>query len=339
MDLTMVIRAVIVAAFEPDAGPVPGEMRYFREREGLAEELELAAGYRRLWLNRETGVLGVVAGVGAARAAASVMALGLDARFDLTEALWLVTGVAGVDPARGSLGCVVLPEYVVDGDLCHEIDAREMPAEWPDGFVPIGKSTPYEAPREARFNGDDGIVFRLNGELVAWAYGVARGVELVDTEKMAARRMQFGVTEPPSVMRGDELARTTFWHGKLMRERARRWVAYQTDGAGEYALTAMEDAGVLTALRALAGAGRVDWGRVVIARGVSNFDGQREGITAAESLVESRVATYSAYLPALENAWRVGQRILEAWLVGAVRVEARTGNSNGQYGDSSLRSE
>ncbi len=320
MDLTMVIRAVVVAAFEPDAGPVPGELRYFREREGLAEEMEFAAGYRPLWLNRETGVLGVVAGVGAARAAASVMALGLDGRFDFSGALWLVTGVAGVDPARGSLGCVVLPEYVVDGDLCHEIDGREVPAEWADGFVPIGKSTPYELPREARFNGDDGIVFRLNGELVDWAYGVAQEVELVDSEKMAARRRQFEPAETagmgPSVVRGDELAQTTFWHGKLMRERARRWIDYQTDGQGTYALTAMEDAGVLTALRALAGAGRVDWERVVIARGVSNFDGQRGGITAAESLVESRVATYSAYLPALENAWRVGHAVLEGWLGG-----------------------
>ena len=324
------VKAVVVAAFEPDAGPVPGELRYFREREGLAEEMAFAAGYRPLWLNRETGVLGMIAGVGAARAAASVMALGLDARFDLTGALWLVTGVAGVDPARGSLGCVVLPEYVVDGDLCHEIDAREMPAEWVDGFVPVGKSTPYEQPQEARFNGDDGIVFRLDGELVNWAYGVVRGVELVDSEKMAARRKQFEPAETagrrPSVVRADELAQTTFWHGKLMRERARRWVEYQTDGLGDYALTAMEDAGVLTALRALAAAGRVDWGRVVIARGVSNFDGQRAGITAAESLAETKVATYSAYLPALENAWRVGSAVLAGWLAGggAVPLQGKT---------------
>ena len=34
--------------------------------------------------------------------------------------------------------------------------------------------------------------------------------------------------QPPSVLRGDELAQTTFWHGKLLRERARRWVDYQT---------------------------------------------------------------------------------------------------------------
>jgi purine nucleoside permease len=124
---------------------------------------------------------------------------------------------------------------------------------------------------------------------------------------MASRRVQFGVQAGPSVVRGDELSSTTFWHGRMMSERARRWVAYQTDGKGEYAITAMEDAGVLQALTLL---GFVD--RVVIVRGVSNFDRQREGISAAESLAETKVVGYSAYLPALENAWRVGSKLVKA---------------------------
>ncbi len=261
----------------------------------------------------DAGVLGLVTGVGAARAAASVMALGLDARFDLTEAYWMVSGVAGIDPERGSLASVVLPEYVVDGALCHEIDAREMPAEWPDGFVPIGKSLPYEQPREDRFNGDDGIVFQLHGELVARAFAMAKEVELVDTSEDggAAQAVCAGAAQaPPGVLRGDELASTTFWHGALMSARARRWVEYQSEGRARYAMTAMEDAGVLQSLRFLANAGRVDFSKVLIVRGASNYDQQRAGITAAESLVESRVASYSAYLPALENAYRVGSAIL-----------------------------
>ncbi len=310
------LRAVVVAAFEPDAGPIPGELRHLIERESLAEQLPLPAGYRPLRLNRQTGVLGIVTGVGAARAAASIMALGLDPRFDLTQALWLITGVAGIDPARGSLASVVLPEYIVNGSLTHELDAREIPAAWPDGFVPIGRSTPYEQPREARFNGDDGIVHRLNPELIAWAHALTRALPLLDTDKMAARRRQFEPAEsahqPPSVILGDELAQTTFWHGRLLRERARRWVDYQTDGRATYTLTAMEDAGILTSLAALGAAGKVDYNRILIARAASNFDSQREGITAAESLAETKVATYSAYLPALENAWRVGHAILQA---------------------------
>ena len=246
------------------------------------------------------------------------MALGLDPRFDVRDALWLVSGVAGVDPERGSLGSVVLPEYVVEGGFAHEIDAREIPADWPDGFVPIGKSTPYEEPRVPRFNEDDGLVFKLDAELVGWAFQSCRAEPLLDSKKMAERRKQFMpfkmAQQPPRVLCGDELASTTFWHGRLLRERARRWVAYQSDGRASYALTAMEDAGILQSLTFLANAGLVNFSNVLIARGISNFDGQREGIGAAESLAETKVASYSAYLPALENAWRVGHRILEAWL-------------------------
>lgn len=312
-----IIKAVILAAFEPDEGPAPGEFRLWREREHLTRELPFPQGYRPLWLS-ESGVLGIVTGVGAARAAASVMALGLDPRFDLTRAHFLISGVAGIDPSRGSLASVVLPEYIVDGNLTHELDAREIPADWPDGFVPIGKSRPYEQPREARFNREDGIVFRLHAPLVRWAWELTRELPLQDTQPMAERRAHFQPAQTaqraPHVLCGDELSSTTFWHGRLLSHRARRWVDYQTRGKADYALTAMEDTGILQALHFVSNAGRVDLTRVLVVRAASNYDQQRTGITAPESLAETRVATYSAYLPALENAHRVGHTILAALL-------------------------
>jgi len=313
--LTISIDALIFAAYEPDSGPIPGELRYFIEREELTETFPFAVGYRPLRVNRDRRILACITGVGAARAAASVMALGLDPRFDLTQARILVTGVAGIDPTRGSLASVVLPEYVVDGDLCHEIDAREIPSEWPDGFVPIGKSTPYEQPLSQRFNGDDGIVFRLNPQLVARAFAVCQDVELLDTPAIARRRQLFNPAEtagkPPSILRGDEFSSTTFWHGKLLSRRASAWIDYQSSSAATYAITAMEDTGILQSLKFLAAAGRIDFERVLIARAAANHDQQRDGLTATESLAETRVATDSAYLPALENAWRVGRRLID----------------------------
>ena len=297
----------------------PGEIRKWCEGLRLRERIPFVHGYQALYSNG-AGILGIVTGMGSVRAAASIMALGMDPRFDLTQAFWVVSGVAGVDPARTSLGSVVLPEWVVDGNLAHEIDPREIPSEWPDGLVAIGKTTPYQLPRAARFNGDDGIVFRLNAELVGWAFGLVKDVELVDRENMAARRLQFEPAETahraPHVVRGDELSSATFWHGRLLSERARRWVDYQTEGLGDYCVTAMEDTGTLQSLTFLAAAGRVDFARVLIVRAASNFDQQRPGISAAESLVETNVTTYSAYLPALENAYRVGARIVEGLLAG-----------------------
>ena len=309
--MSLALQAVVLAAFEPDAGPIPGELTHFIERENLSESEPFPAGYRPPWLNSARGLLACATGVGAARAAATVMALGLDMRFDLSRATILVTGVAGADPERATLGAVVMPEFVVDGDLCHELDGREIPAEWLDGFVPIGKAVPYEQPLAHRFNGDDGIVYRLE---TAGAFERIKGVDLLDTEGVQRRRRLFGASGSPAVVRGDELSSSTFWHGSMLSARARRWVAYQTQGRGSYAITAMEDSGMLASLRLLAAAGRVDFSRVVIARGVSNFDRQRCGITAAESLAETRVATDSAYRPALENAWRVGTRLIEGTL-------------------------
>ena len=92
-------------------------------------------------------------------------------------------------------------------------------------------------------------------ERLRWPGGVA----LKDTEAIGRRRKLFAPEETawraPEVLRGEELSSTTFWHGRLMSERARRWVAYQTGGRGQYAITAMEDAGILTALKGLCAAG------------------------------------------------------------------------------------
>lgn len=308
------IQFVVVAAFEPDSSPVPGELTHWITGLSLTQRVPLEAAYRPLWTD-ENGVLALATGVGAARAATSLTALGLDPRFDLTQAYFLITGVAGINPERGSLASVVLPEYVVDGDLTHELDAREIPLDWPDGFVPIGKTTPYEQPRSDRFNADDGLVFHLNPALVLWALEQTRSLSLLDTPQMAERRRHFGPAaahQPPRIQRGDELSSSTFFHGRLLSERAARWVAYQTEARATYTMTAMEDTGILSALQALGRAGRVDWNRVLLARAASNFDQQRVGATAAESLSETRVTSYSAYRPALENAFRAGNALLEA---------------------------
>src|SRR5262245_35618846 len=135
------IKVVVVSMFErgADTGDQPGELQLWVERDHLDRVLPFPQSYHDLRMNRD-GVLSVLTGVGTAKAAASIMALGLDPRFDLTHAYWLVAGIAGVDPADASLGSAAWAEWVVDGDLGHEIDAREIPADWPTGKIPLRKS-------------------------------------------------------------------------------------------------------------------------------------------------------------------------------------------------------
>ena len=318
------VKVVVVAMFErgADTGDEPGEFQYWVEREKLDRVLPFPQGYRDLRMNGD-GVLGVVTGIGTAKAAATIMALGLDPRFDLSKAYWLVAGIAGIDPADGSLGSAAWAEWVVDGDLGHEIDAREIPAGWKTGYVPLRKSTPYEMPRAP----DEGQVYHLNATLVEWAYGLTRAVKLQDTEGIKERREQFAepnARREPFVMKGDTLSSMTFWHGKRMDEWANEWVKYYTEGKGNFVTTAMEDTGTLQALTFLNKAGRADLKRVMVLRTASNYDQPRPGITAAESLAETKIGKYSGFLPALDAAWRVGCVVVREIARNWAKYGART---------------
>src|SRR5581483_6389066 len=292
------VKVVVVTMFErgADTGDDPGEFQFWVERSKLDRVLPLPQAYHDFRINRD-GVLGTGTGVGTARAAASIMAVGLDPRFDLRKSYWVVAGIAGIDPADASLGSAAWAEWVVDGDLAHEIDAREIPAGWKTGYVPLRKSKPYELPRRVP---DEGEAYHLNPALVEWAFQLTKDVQLQDTEAMRRRREQFSsinARRPPFVLKGDTISSMTFWHGKLMSEWANDWVKYHTGGEGNYVTTGMEDTGTLQSLTFLSHAGLVDLNRVLVLRTASNYDQQRPGISAAESLAETKIGQYSAYLP------------------------------------------
>lgn len=306
------IKVVVVTMFErgEDTGDAPGEFQLWVEREKLNTVLPFAQGNRPLRTDGK-GLIAMVTGVGTAKAAAGVMALGMDPRFDLSKAYWLVAGIAGVDPADASLGSAAWATYVVDGDLAHEIDAREIPAGWKTGFVPLRKAVPYEMPvREP----NEGEMYKLNEPLVDWAYRLTKGLDLGDTPALKERRALMtgmpNAQRPPFVLKGDTLQSSTFWHGKLLNEWANDWVSYHTRGVGNYVTTAMEDTGTLQSLSLLAKAGKVDLARVLILRTASNFDSQRPQISAAESLAENKAGGYAGFIPAVESAWKVGSTVV-----------------------------
>jgi purine nucleoside permease len=310
------IRVVVVAMFEPgaDTGDQPGELQAWVERFPLPVVLPFPQGGHHLRYNPGKGVLAVLTGVGTARAAASIMALGTDPRFDLRRAYWLVAGIAGADPEDMSLGSAAWAEWLVDGDLAHEIDAREIPRGWSTGYLPLDRTEPYARPRPE----GSGLVHHLDPGLVGWAYRLTRGTHLPDSAVLRRARDRFkgfpNARRPPSVIRGDNLGAMTYWHGALLNRWADRWVRYWTAGRGEFATSAQEDTGTAQALTFLDQAGKADFRRLLVLRTASNPTMQYPGITAAESLARETVGLYSAYLPALEAAYRVGSRAVDALL-------------------------
>jgi purine nucleoside permease len=316
-----------------DTGDVPGEFQYWVEREKLDRVIPLPAAAHDVRANRDGSIIGLVTGTGNSNAAASIMALGCDPRFDLRHSYWLVAGIAGVDPADASLGSAAWAEYVVEGDLAHEIDAREIPAGWPTGFVPLRRNEPYEQPHVAAQDAP-GQVYHLDPGLVNWAFDLTKGIALADNEQMAARRAAYTDTpnarRPPFVLKGDAMASSTFWHGKLLNQWANDWVRYFTDGQGNYVMTAMEDTGTLRSLTNLTRAGRVDVRRALVLRTASNYDSQWPGATAAESMSGEKLGVYSAYLPSLEAAYVVGSRVAHALVEGWKEFEDHPPGSAGK---------
>ena len=306
------IKVVVVSMFEPgeDTGDFPGEFQLWVEREHLDHILPLPAGNHHLRMNKD-GVLGMLTGVATAKAAASVMALGLDPRFDLTKAYWVVAGIGGGDPADVSLGSAVWASHVIDGDIAYEIDAREIPADWSTGFVPLRKSQPYQQPVKPQL---DGELYTLNPDLVGWAFQLTRKIPLADTEEMRAHRARYtgfpNALKPPFVTVGDTMSSGTFWHGPKMDEWANEWTKYYTGGKGNFMIAAMEDSGTLQALTFLNQAGRADLNRVLVLRTVSNYDREAPGTTPAESLGSMVQGKFAAYMESLEAAQIVGDKVV-----------------------------
>jgi purine nucleoside permease len=313
------IKVVVIALFEQgaDTGDVPGEYQYWVERQHLDTVLPFPQGNHDLRLNQKTGVLGMLAGVGTARAASSTMALGLDPRLDLTHAYFLVAGIGGMDPNAGSLASAVWSDWIVDGDLGYEIDAREMPhgtaeerALWTTGYIPFRKNVPYEQPLDP----ESQLVYHLNPALVDWAYQLTRSIPLPDPPELQKLRAEFdgaAANMPPFVLEGGNLSASTFWHGELMQKWAEDWVKYQTGGQGRYVICGMEDTGIMQSLTWLARAHKVDLNRVLILRTASNFDVPKRGQSAAESLANMKLGHYTAYLPSLDTAYRVGHVVVD----------------------------
>jgi purine nucleoside permease len=306
------IKVVVVAMFErgEDTGDTPGEYQLWVEREHLDQVIPMPAAYHHVRLNKD-GVLGMLTGVGTAKAAASVMALGLDPRFDLSQAYWLVAGIGGGDPADVSLGSAVWADRVIDGDLAYEIDAREIPDDWPTGYVPLRKSKPYELPLKPELEGE---IYTLNSGLVSWAFNLTRVTALLDSDALRTARERYtdfpNARKPPFVTRGDTMSSSTFWHGAKFNEWANAWTRYYTGGRGNYMIAAMEDTGTMQSLTLLATAGKVDLQRVMVLRTVSNFDRQPPGASAVDDLKNLVSGSYSAYMPALEAAQVVGDKVV-----------------------------
>jgi purine nucleoside permease len=243
-------------------------------------------------------------------------ALLTDPRFDLRQAYFLLAGIAGIDPRFGSVGSAVWAPHVINGGLAHEVDAREIPPDWPDGFTPVQGSRPDVRPAPPLHSIQGDMAYTIDPGLLAWAFSLTRNVALPDGPELQKARARYAgfprAQTPPTVCEGDTLASATFWTGPRMNDWAERWVDYWTDKQGVMATTSEEDLGFMQALSLQAQADRVDMRRVLVLRTASNYDMPPSGEPAGALLAaETQQRGYSGYQASLEAAYRVGSIVVK----------------------------
>ena len=307
------VKVVIVTMFEigADSDDKPGELQIWLDNREFPKVLPFQ-GYRDLYYDPNSNLLLMATGIGTARSAAATMAVGMDQRLDLSDAYWLVVGIAGIDPEDATVGSAVWAEYLLDGDLGHQIDAREIPEDWPFGYFPRFTKRPFDKNKPE----PSGELFRLNSKLIDWAYQLTKDIELPDDESADRERLLYEFHPEargnPKVMKGDSISALTFWHGALLNDWANRLMNYWTEGKGNMVTAAMEDTGTYLSLLWLDRIKRVKKDRLMVLRSGSNFTMQPPSRTAAENLVrEASDRNYAGLEIALESGYRVGSKVVE----------------------------
>jgi purine nucleoside permease len=311
------IRVVVVTTFDTgsDTG-APGEFNTWVVKYPLPYVIPFAQGYHHLRYNAEKHVLGIESGEGPTHMAASITALANDQRFDFSHAYWILAGIAGIDPNAGPAGSASWGEYIIDGDLAYEIDAREIPQGWSTGYVPLGRSAPYQLPVPPASSSNGVNLFHLNPGMTNWAYEFSRRrVTLPDTanlQKLRALYSSFPATQhPPQVLKGATLAAGTFWIGDLLNTWAEKWVSYWSHGKATFTMSAEEDAGYAQALTFLAQANKADFNRALDLRAASDFTVPHQGQTAAQLLMEDSTGSgLSAFLESLNDVYLTGSSVV-----------------------------
>ena len=294
---SFVLAALLLAALSRPAGaespPIApevvvitmfgGEAKPWLDGEALTHKLALP-GLSKAYPDvvcTDEGLCVMTTNMGYSNAASSVAALVFSGRFDLTKTYFLICGIAGVDPAQGTLGSAHWARFAVDGGLQNEIDPREAPTDWNAGYLAIGAPAPGRK-AELRY-GDE--VYRLNEALLQAAFRLTKDVELADSDAAKAYRAKYAeasATAPPQVSICDTISSDTWWHGARLGAAMEAYAKLVTDGEANPCTTQQEDNATLTALERGAEADLVDFNRIAILRTASNFDREAPGQSAAD---------------------------------------------------------
>jgi len=278
--MTLTPAVVILPAFtDAEYTGDASEVAHWNDRYDFDRQVTVPGCKHDLQYASESNVALVPTGIGKSAAATTVAALAAGDQLAIDGATILSVGIAGCNPAAGTLGSVFITDRVVDGDIKLRIGETTSRMQW---LV-------------------DEYVWELDTDRVDRAVAAARDVSLADSEAAQAIRDDYDDSRSPTVDIGTTVCGDEVYHG--------RTAATQVDQLGawydiaEYATTEMEDAGTATALERF---GLLD--QYISIRAASNFDREPAGGDPTESIDRD------VFELGTENAVRVGHAVVQELL-------------------------
>ncbi|MDS0261021.1 purine nucleoside permease [Haloarcula sp. S1CR25-12] len=275
--MTLAPAVVILPAFtNAEYTGDASEVAHWHDRYDFDREVEIPGCKHELLYASESDIALVPTGIGKSEAATTVAALAASDRVALNEATTLTVGIAGCNPAAGTLGSVFITDRVIDGDIKLRIGDTTRRMQW---LV-------------------DEYVWDLDTDLVDRAIGAAQDVALADSERAQAIRDDYDDSRSPSVDTGVTVCGDEVYHGTTAATQVSQLCDWY--GITEFATTEMEDAGTVTALERF---GLLD--QYVSIRAAANFDREPSGGDPSESIERD------VFELGTENAVRVGHAVVQ----------------------------
>ena len=252
------------------------EVAPWQDRYNFDRELQLAGCKHDLQYASGPDIALVPTGIGKSAAATTVAALAAGESISLQQATIMSVGIAGCNPAVGTLGTVFIADRVVDGDIKLRIGETTSRMQW---LV-------------------DEYVWDLNPDLVDRAIAATDDVVLADSEDAQEIRADYDDTRQPTIDTGPTVCGDEVYHGTTAATQVANLC--ESYDIGGFATTEMEDAGTVTALERF---GLLE--QYVSIRAASNFDREPAGGNPTESIERD------VFELGIENAVRVGHAAVE----------------------------
>ncbi len=308
------IKVLILPKFEVGniEGDFPGEAQfYYEDYVTGGEEYDIEGGFEGSKLYVKDGVALYITGMGKVNAALSTAAILSDPRFDFSDAYIISTGCSGTAKDYVVMGDVVICTALVDYDLGHHADIREMKDQ--------NATTWYH---DAGY--DSSAIVKLDPELMNKVFELTKDIPLETTEKTqkfmaAAFDNAEWATRQPKVLRGTTVSGDNYWKGEY--DHANAVLMTETYGCPDpFAVTEMEDVAIGVAAKRF---GMDD--RLIVIRDSVNMDvfmlhatpetlwgGEEEDHLSSEDSVEAA----DIFFTARKNNYKVGSAVIDAILSG-----------------------